>query len=517
MLVALLVLLLLLGAWIYSDTLNTPDSKISRGILQNALNAETIEQNISNRSQLVKLNEDTFALGYLEKGSLSFDFYDKELNKVNQLETAFKRVSDFAAIINKDKVNLFTIADKNIRKSVLDMKSLERIGQDIRIDTADFMKLKDGYLVYGNDSSLGLVYPDGKTYIYKINEKVIDADIYINDQGVKIVFATKQDMQTQLKYTEFLDGNFSSSRNLISLSTDINRKLRNLSIESDDKNSMLIYGIKDSKSQSVAYNTLDLSDVNSEPVSIADMNQDSPPIFYEGTNQMILLKDEVRGNNVYTQVVIEDIKSKEVKMNLTKGKITAYNPEIITLGEDNYLKYENVMANKKEIYLASSKPSLIKKTLKPSVDEMNAIISNTFIASIFGYVFSLSYFGYIFIFIALLFFCAMLFFVSWTERNPHKIIIGSAIMHLIAQIMTMNSFLIQNPPTNISLPFYVKNPLIVIAIIVLCMIISLMFIFFRHTKEEMKVKLWGTYFEFFTVNTMLYMLIFFPYLAFYYI
>ena len=172
---ALLVLLLLLGAWIYSDTLNTPDSKISRGILQNALNAETIEQNISNRSQLVKLNEDTFALGYLEKGSLSFDFYDKELNKVNQLETAFKRVSDFAAIINKDKVNLFTIADKNIRKSVLDMKSLERIGQDIRIDTADFMKLKDGYLVYGNDSSLGLVYPDGKTYIYKINEKVIKA------------------------------------------------------------------------------------------------------------------------------------------------------------------------------------------------------------------------------------------------------------------------------------------------------------------------------------------------------
>ena len=517
MLGTLLILLILVGIWIYKDTISTPDQDISRGSFQNYLNADTIEQNISNRSQIIKLNEESFAIGYLEKGNLSFDFYDKNLNKVNQLKTQFLGVKDFAGNINNDQLELYTRADKEIRKSVLDIKSLERIGTDIRIDTANFMKLKGGYLLYGNDNSLGIVVPGGKTYIYKINQKVINADMYIKDQKVKIVYATLSEMETKLKYTEFLDGNFDLPRDISALSTDINRKLRNLSIEADDKNALLIYGIKDSKSQSVAYNTVDLNDINAKPVGIPELHQDSSPIFYEGTNQMILLKDEIRGNNSYTQVVIEDIQSKEVIKTLTKGKITAYNPEIIKLGDYIYLKYENVMANKKEIYLASSNPRLIAQSTKPTVDEINTILSNTFIASVFGYVFSLSYFGYIFIFIALLFFCAMLFFVSWTERNPHKIIIGSAIMHLIAQIMTMNSFLIQNPPANISLPIYLQNPIIVILLILVSMAISLMFIFFRHTKEEMKQKLWGTYFEFFTVNTMLYMLIFFPYLAVYYI
>lgn len=61
----------------------------------------------------------------------------------------------------------------------------------------------------------------------------------------------------------------------------------------------------------------------------------------------------------------------------------------------------------------------MEKTSKPSVDEVNGILGETVAASVFGYAFSLSYFGYIFIFISLLFFSAMLFFVSWTEK-PRK-------------------------------------------------------------------------------------------------
>lgn len=103
------------------------------------------------------------------------------------------------------------------------------------------------------------------------------------------------------------------------------------------------------------------------------------------------------------------------------------------------------------------------------------------------------------------------------ERKPGKIIIAAAVMHLIAQFMTMSSYLIQNAPSNIALTFYLKNPVIVIAMIIISLLVSLAFIFYRHTRNDMKQRLWGTYFEFFTVNTILYMLIFFPYLAVYYI
>lgn len=65
-----LILLLALGTWIYSNTLRPPNPDMSRGILQKILKADTIEQNISNKSKLLDLGDDAFAVGYLEKGNL---------------------------------------------------------------------------------------------------------------------------------------------------------------------------------------------------------------------------------------------------------------------------------------------------------------------------------------------------------------------------------------------------------------------------------------------------------------
>ena len=512
-----LILLLALGTWIYSNTLRPPNPDMSRGILQKILKADTIEQNISNKSKLLDLGDDAFAVGYLEKGNLFFEFYDENLNKVNQLKTEFTGVKDFDIKVDGDNYVLYTLADGNIRKTIVESKNLKRIGKDIRIDEADFMVQKDGYLVYGKNDGLGVVEKDGKTYILKTQDKVINADIKVNDEGVKIVYATISDMTTHLRYAKYLNAAFSDYRDIAELGTDINRKLRSLVLEANQNQSTLIYGIKDHKSQNVAYYTVDIDKAEAKPVSVSSLHQDSAPVFYNGTSEMILLIDDVKGNSVYTQAAIADLNASEPKKLLTKGKITAYNPEMISINGHDYLKYENVMANKKEVYLASSSPSIMEKTSKPSVDEVNGILGETVAASVFGYAFSLSYFGYIFIFISLLFFSAMLFFVSWTERNPGKIIIAAAVMHLIAQLMTMSSYLIQNAPSNIALPFYLKNPVIVIAMIVISLLISLAFIFYRHTRNDMKQRLWGTYFEFFTVNTILYMLIFFPYLAVYYI
>lgn len=66
------ILLLALGTWIYSNTLRPPNPDMSRGILQKILKADTIEQNISNKSKLLDLGDDAFAVGYLEKGNLFF-------------------------------------------------------------------------------------------------------------------------------------------------------------------------------------------------------------------------------------------------------------------------------------------------------------------------------------------------------------------------------------------------------------------------------------------------------------
>lgn len=117
-----LILLLALGTWIYSNTLRPPNPDMSRGILQKILKADTIEQNISNKSKLLDLGDDAFAVGYLEKGNLFFEFYDENLNKVNQLKTEFTGVKDFAIKVDGDNYVLYTLADGNIRKTIVESK-----------------------------------------------------------------------------------------------------------------------------------------------------------------------------------------------------------------------------------------------------------------------------------------------------------------------------------------------------------------------------------------------------------
>lgn len=41
------------------------------------------------------------------------------------------------------------------------------------------MVQKDGYLVYGKNDGLGVVEKDGKTYILRTQDKVINADIKV--------------------------------------------------------------------------------------------------------------------------------------------------------------------------------------------------------------------------------------------------------------------------------------------------------------------------------------------------
>ncbi len=543
-----LFFILLISLLIYSVyflTVSPPSDDISRGFAVGRLSAQDIASNIANTSKLAKLSEEKLAVIFSDNGSLSFDVYDKMLKKKRSIDTGIKNVTDFDVSGDKDLLSLLYLQDNVLYQSIYNAEDADFIETKKLSENAGFVKSAGGYILYNQADKLMVNTPKGNT-INIMTADVTQAYIRYSKNQAEIVVAAAEESDSSIYYIKLQDEKVYNFKTLTQVSTNSYTKIRHVMIVPSENSSDVLYSVRDNKSKQVAYYIIDnsetdLENVNSSNISDVDniskadnskdsdshikiknlsfLQQDSKPFIISSDPAKILFtKVEDKGNKNYFQIAEMQYKDGEFtdeKM-LTKGRISAANPQLIELSGNSYLKYESVNAFSKDVYLASSNPDIIEKSSHLMKGEMKSVFTDSLSYAAFAYAFSLSYLGYIFIFAALIFFSSMFFFVGWTERNPHILMMIIAAAHLFAAILTLNTYLL-NTQNSMNLPEYLTVPLIPLTLTTLSIAAGLWIVFAGYDKEQLKHRLWEAYFQFFAVSSVLYMLIYFPFLAYNYL
>lgn len=509
-----LFLIFLLIYSVFFLSVSPPSDDMSRGYAAGSLKAEDIASNIANNSRMIKLSDQNLAVILSDNGSLSCDVYDSMLEKTASSYMNLEGVTDFDASGNKDSIMLAYIQDNALHQTILNAEDGTVSGTQKLSDDAEFVKISEGYILYDDGDELLLKTPS-ENIVSIMNGEINRADMITEGEYIEIAAEVREETDSRIDHIRVENEEITDIRTIGKVSTNSYTKIRNVLIFRDDNHSDVLYSVRDNKSKQISYYLIE----DDTAKNLAFLQQDSRPHITNSSPKRILFTKAIdRGNGEYFQIAEMEYEDGEFinEKLLTKGRIFAGSPELIELSGERYLKYEAVNAFSKDVYLASSKPELIEKSTQLMNGELKTILIDSLSFGAFAYAFSLSYFGYIFIFAALIFFSSMFFFVGWTERNPQKLMLIIAAAHLAAGIITLNSYLLSNQ-NSMQLPGYLMNPLLPLGLTFLTVIAGLWTVFRGYDPEQIKHRLWEAYFQFFAVSSVLYMLIYFPFLAYNYL
>lgn len=509
-----LLLITLLIYSVYFLTVSPPSDNISRGFSAGSLKAEDIASNIANSSKMIKLSEQNLAVIFSDNGSLSFDIYDLMLERTKSFDTELQGIADFEVSGDEDMLDFLYIKDKVLYQASYDVKGESLLETQKLAENTEFVKRSEGYLLYNDEDELKLKTPDGDI-LTLMRGDIAQADLIIEQENIEIAAEVREEGNSRIDHIRLENERLTDLKTAARISTNTYTKVRNIMIFPAEDSSKILYSVRDNKSKQISYYIIE----NQTSENLAFLQQDSKPFLIPSASSRILFAKAVeKGNKDYFQIAqMEYINGEFINESiLTKGRIFAGSPQSIELSGESYLKYEAVNAFSKDVFLASSKPEVIEKSRQLRNGELKTILTDSVSFAAFAYAFSLTYFGYIFIFAALIFFFSMFFFVGWTERNPHILILIISGAHLFAGLITFSTYL-WNTENIMQLPAYLMNPVIPLALIVLSIAAGLWTVFRGYDANQLKHRLWEAYFQFFAVSAGLYMLIYFPFLAYNYL
>lgn len=524
-LLLLLSLSLSVGLFYFSlhqEKLELPSEGWSREVLVHEFKNLSAQQFYENKLAVTPVSSNQFAVVWNEKQGLFYKVIqqDGSMSNIKYLEVSSADVKDLSVKFIDNLLTIYLLQQDTLKRFEVDWQNEKLEDQQIIAENVDSFRLVDNLILVCGKNSLSLIESNDVITSFPGDFKEISG---YKDIDGEYHIVTSQDKGDGTKLINYItskgkDRTFTiyDVKELPTYSSSFVLKHLDIGLDKDqvyifatirdyktDKTNNMLYTFAKNNIADVAVVKMDLKGFAPNPTVIRDMNQfaflaSSEKLSGRWKKKINLAKYQLNGEQF-----IE-------KGSLTKTDFTSFNPIFLNLNEENYLVWEDITGDAKQIYFASTNKSIVEMRNSLTKSENQELIGKTFTGLAHSLIYSYLLIPYTLVPLSIAVCIGLIFALNLFERNPEKVLMISVGMHVLTKFILARDMIIKNTTIHRLFPSFLTNPWSVLAVITVIALIALLCLR-NYLSNEQDRSLFQMYTFFAGIDALLFLFIFFPY------
>lgn len=524
---SVLLLVFLLFQVLKSDFMALPDSGFSRGFLLDEIQIEKGYENFYADHFTTLVKDDRIYLISSDVDGLKIKTFDPSIKLLDEFTLSeYMGLSEFDAHFKGNQLVLDAYMGQSGELLSLNI-NLEQKNATVeyqrKLEPFRALSLAPEFALYGTD--------DGLKLTTQSNTYVLDHPQYLETLACAVDPA---DGSTWIAYTEFVDSQYqlnlkhidksyqtlSDYKPLFAFGASGAMMPHELSMNVTGDGLQILSVITDKKSGINTAYLIKAPKTDPKDLTSAFFNAYTyslQPNFYESADEVKLIvsaktnigRVEIGANGSFQNLVTMDLDLNQA-LSLTKSTSPALAPKMMKIGNYDYLAFLQINQNEGKIMLSANEPSLIERSLSSSFSENMGLLMTALTTFL-----PLSYIGliveaYILTPVMVVVVLLSMFFLTWSERNGNKLLLGAIAIHMVAKNYFIWQHMIKTPEVFSNFPAFLDSPLKLFGWGLL-MSASALYCLWSFKKNHAKAHYLYQYFFFNIIDVILFTMLFTPY------
>ena len=521
----IIILISVLFYSMYKDELKPPAPGWSRGVFLFKTSGQDVIELKTQSFSSVPL-DNNFITVWNEKNSLNYAVIDKLGNVLTRKKLDINNASSkkIKTRVIDGLIKAYSLDYSNLNEYDFQYKDGKVItNKTIQKDVTDFY-LSDNLLVYSTNKGIKIIDNDKTVDINIQKVSLVDAIKKIN--GNYYIAAGIENKAVQRAEIDYIEYNPQTARYDIKKISNFklgeHDSLENVAIGIDKDKAAIISVTRDNKEGDSTVTSFWFPCDNTTDVTekILDIEgYDPAPLMFKDIQDKIsfIISTEMQRGRKNTTINLAmytyDNGNLTDKKYLTKTSDISMNPNILKIGNVNYIEWEDLTVTGKKIMLAGCDKAIIAKAGKLSGDEVKDLALSTLIDIATGLSFLLLIFMSIILPALAVIFIISLFSLRFVENEPGKVINIAIVIQLISKLYLAYRSVLNNQSIRAVVPAFMNNAAGLYLIILLTALVPVYCVKKKYHKKDNDKSFMEQYMFFAVLDMILYSLIFFPYYA----